>query len=287
MGEFVVVLIAAAAVFFLYWIFTIIRAAFRRKYPKKLDGYYPASEIPLRIVVPNIEITISGGHSNATPDIDEEDKDNWERFNFYGAQIVPAIGRYHITYTDRSGLTTERDITIKRAYDDDGKFAIAAHCHLRKAHRSFIDESINSAVDLDTGEVVPSVARHAIEQYHNSDEGKVWKAIGREINSVLALLFVCRADSRMMKAERAIVADYLKRHCHDLDLDDTQLDNTIKTLGTPDQREFKKIIADMKAAGDIDRLRDITDCAKRIVATQKNVDPLERAAIEILEAASS
>ncbi len=41
----------------------------------------------------------------------------------------------------------------------------------------------------------------------------------------------------------------------------------------------------MKAGGDIDRLRDITEYAKRIVATQKNVDPFERAAIEMLEAA--
>ena len=101
------------------------------------------------------------------------------------------------------------------------------------------------------------------------------------------LAFVCRADGRMMKAERMIIADYLKRRCYDIDLDDTKLDNAIKTLGAPSKNEFKKIIADMKAAGDIDRLRDITDCAKRIVETQKTVDQLEKAAIEILEASSN
>ena len=211
--------------------------------------------------------------------------DNWEQFNFYKAQVIPARGRYHINYTDQRGLTTERDITIKRAYDDNGKFSMAAFCHLRNAHRNFIDDRVNSAVDLDTGEIVGSVARHAIGQYVESDEGRADEALGREIRGVLLLVFVSRADYRMMKDERAIIVEYIKRRCHDIEIDDEELDHTIKTIGTIDQREFKKIIRDMKAAGDIDRLRDITDCAKRIIATQKTSDPLEKAAIEILESA--
>ncbi|MCP5273487.1 MAG: TerB family tellurite resistance protein [Burkholderiales bacterium] len=219
-------------------------------------------------------------------DTDNEEKDNWERFNFYGAQVIPAKGRYHITYTDQRGLTTERDITIKRAYADNNQFAVGAHCYLRNAHRSFINESISNAVDLDTGEIVASVAHHAIEQYNNSNEGKVWKAINNEYKPLLLLIYVCRADGRMLKAERAIVGDYLKRHCLEIELDDVEVDNAIKQLSEPDNREFKKIIADLKAAGEIEKLRDITDSAKRIVATQKSVDPLEKAAIEILEVAS-
>lgn len=213
----------------------------------------------------------------------EEEKDNWESFNFYGARLLPAKGRYHITYTDQRGLTTERDIDIKRAYNDEGKFAIGAFCHLRGGHRSFIDERIKSAVDLDSGEVVSSVAQHAIAQYQDSGEGKLWSAIGREWQAVQMLAFVCRADGRMMKAERAVVGDYLKRRCADLPDDDESIDKAIKEIGEPDQREFKRIIADMKAAGDTDRLRDVLDCAKRIVATQKTVDPMEKASIELLE----
>lgn len=270
MGEFIVVMIVAAVVFFFYWIFTLIRHAYRRKFPKKLDGYYPASEIPLRIVVP-----------------DYEDSDFIERFDFAGARILAAFGDYNIIYTDRNGYTTNRNISVNRAYENNGRYAVKAFCHLRDDFRSFIDDRIEKAVDISTGEIVGNVAKHAINKYAETPEGQVLRVIDRETMALHLLAFVCRADGRMMKAERMIIADYLKRRCYDIDLDDTKLDNAIKTLGAPSKNEFKKIIADMKAAGDIDRLRDITDCAKRIVETQKTVDQLEKAAIEILEASSN
>lgn len=233
-------------------------------------------------IIIRTEIATSKSVDNENSDQDEA-KDNWETFNFYSAKLIPAKGRYRITYTDQRGLTTERDIDIKRVHEDNGKYAVDALCHLRGAHRSFIDDRIISAVDLDSGEVVSSVAQHAIAQYQESGEGKVWSAIGREWQAIQILAFVCRADGRMLKAERAVVIDYLKRHCTDLPHDDDAIDKAIKEIGEPDQREFKRIIADMKAAGDRDRLRDVLDCAKRIVATQKIIDPMEKAAIEILE----
>ena len=224
-----------------------------------------------------------GREDDAEPELGQ---DNWERFNFYGAGLVPAKGRYHIAYTDQRGLATERDIDIKRVYEDNGKFAIGALCHLRDSHRNFLDERIKSAVDLNSGEIVASVAKHAIAQYQDSGAGVAWKAIGREWMAAQLLGFVCRSDGQMRKAERVIVADYLKRRCTDLPQNiDEALDDAIKTVGGSDPREFKRIINDMKTAGDIDKLRDILDCAKRIVATQKTIDPMEKAAIELLEKA--
>lgn len=238
------------------------------------------------------EIVVRTEFSRGAPDDESdefdglEEKDNWECFNFYSARLLPGKGRYHIIYTDQRGLTTERDIDIKRIYDDNGQFAMDAFCHLRGAHRSFIEDRIQSAVDLDSGEVVDSVAAHAIAQYNDTGEGKVMSAIGKEWMAIQLLAFVCRADGRMLKTERAVVADYLKRRCPDLTQDEEVLDNAIKALGDPDQREFKRIIADMKNAGESDRLRDIADCARRIVATQKTADPMEKAAIELLESAA-
>jgi len=184
-------------------------------------------------------------------------------------------------------MTTERDIDIKRVYEDGDQYAMDAFCHLRGEHRSFIDNRIKAAVDLDSGEVISSVAQHAIAQFSDSGQGLALAAIEREWMAAALLSFVCRADGRMLKAERAIVADYFKRRCPDLKHDDAALDEVIKTIGEPDQREFKRIIFDMKAAGDMDRLRDISDCAKRIVATQKTVDPMEAAALEILQKAAT
>ena len=106
-------------------------------------------------------------------------------------------------------------------------------------------------------------------QYNDSGEGRALAAIDKEWMGVAVLVFVCRADGQMRKAERAIVADYLKRRCTDAPLDDMELDSIIKSIGEPDHREFKRIIRDLKTAGDREQLSDLLDCAKRIVGTQK------------------
>lgn len=173
---------------------------FTQKKPQKSKG---VTQPEVLVPIEKVSASTSGNYND--DDIVPEEKDNWERFDFYKANMVPAKGRYRITYTDQRGLTTERDIDIKRAHDDNGMLAVDAHCNLRGAHRSFIDDRIQSAVDLDTGEVVESVAQHAIGQYDNGEAGKVWKAIGREMMPVYLLVFVCRADGRMLKLRERLL----------------------------------------------------------------------------------
>lgn len=220
-------------------------------------------------------------------DVEGEGKDNWDQFDFYNATMLPAKGRYRINYEDQCGLKTERDIRVKRVHERGGSYAIDAHCELRNAHRSFLGDRIERAVNLDSGEIVESLASDAISQYADSGAGRALSAIEKEWMGVAVLVFVCKSDGQMRKEERAIVAEYLKKHCTSTPLDDAELDSAIKALGNPDHKEFKRIIRDLKAAGDNDRLTDLFNCAKRIVETQKTVDPVEKAALEILEIAAS
>lgn len=236
--------------------------------------------------IPSIVIDTRAESSNVAEEpFDYEDKDNWEKFNFHSAQLVPAGGRYNITYMDQRNLITNRDITIKRAYNDNNKFAFDAHCHLRNSHRSFIDERISKGLDLETGEIINSVAQHSISKYENTRENKMWTEMGKETISLFLLSYVCRADGRMLKSEREIVADFVRRRCNGKEFDPEELDKAIKNLGNIEYKEFKRFISKMKSSGDLDKLKDITDCAKRIVDTQKIIDPLERVAIDILEEA--
>lgn len=231
--------------------------------------------------------------SNTSPSIrelgsvefDPEESDNWERFDYYRAQMLPAKGRYRINYEDQRGLKSERDIEIKRVHECDGKYAIDAHCLLRNAHRSFLEERIERAINLESGEIVDSLCRDAIAQHDNSSIGRALLAINKEWMGVAVLIFVCRADGQMRKVERSIVAEYLKMHCAEISLDDEELDSAIKAVGEPNLREFKRIIRDLKATADRNRLTSLLNCAKRIVETQKTIDPMETAALEILEEA--
>jgi hypothetical protein len=221
-----------------------------------------------------------------------EDKDNWEGFNYYKSVVVPAKGRYRIKYTDQRGMNTERDIDVKRAFDDQGKFAINAFCMMRQANRSFLDDRIQSAVNLDTGEIVGSVARDAIQQYVTSDEGvayeqekSVFAEIQKEWAGICILMFVAKADGRLVKKEREIVAEYLKAYCQDQSFSDDVLDKVIKQLNAPDQRQFESLVKQINKSGDVARLKLLFECAEKIIDTGKTVEPFEKYALEVLRRA--
>lgn len=258
------------------WIVGIVLAAFAVHFAFFRKS--KSNEIVIRV-----ETSIS--HNSPEDDSIEgsdDEKDNWERFDFYNAKMLPAKGRYRISYEDQRGLKTERDIEVKRVHEYAGKYAIDAHCLLRNAHRSFLGERIQKAINLDSGEILANLAKDAIAQYSDSGEGRALAAIDKEWMGVAVLVFVCRADGQMRKEERAIVAEYLKRRCTEMPLDDMELDSAIKSIGEPDHQEFKRIVRDLKTACDYERLSDLLGCAKHIVGTQKTIAPMEKAALEIL-----
>lgn len=190
----------------------------------------------------NIPHKETGGVGEHPPEQNEEEKDNWEGFNFYAATMHPAQGRYRISYEDQRGLKTERDIEVKRVHKYKGEYAIDAHCLLRHAHRSFLNDRIRKAVNLYNNTTVENVALDAIAQYNNSGRGKAFAAINQEWAGVSVLAFVCRADGQMRKEERAIIADYIKRHNTKETFDDAalnaELDDAIKAIMEPDSKEF-------------------------------------------------
>lgn len=240
---------------------------------------------------PRMTITLTSASDESDND-SFDDKDNWEGFNYYQSVVVPATGRYRIKYTDQLSKKTEREISVKRVYDDRGTYAINAHCMMRNANRSFLNERIQSAINLETGEMVSDVARDAIQQFATSSEGIAYEhervamaEIGKEWSGICILMYVAKADGQMVKKERAIIAEYLKAYCPVKNISDDVLDNTIKQLGAPDQREFKKLIKQIKESGDMAKLKMLLDCAGKIVGTGKTAAPFERAALEVLQQA--
>lgn len=75
-----------------------------------------SNEIVIRV---ESSIPQNASEASSTESSDEE-KDNWERFDFYSARMLPAKGRYRINYEDQRGLKTERDIEVKRVHESAG-----------------------------------------------------------------------------------------------------------------------------------------------------------------------
>ncbi len=88
----------------------------------------------------------------------------------------------------------------------------------------------------------------------------------------------------MRREERLIITEYLSRRGDDKTLDANELDHAKNALGEPGHREYKRIIRDLKSAGEMERLSNLLECARRIVGTQKTITPMEQAALEILSA---
>lgn len=216
---------------------------------------------------------------------DDEPKDNWEKFDFYESKMLPAFGRYKIKYEDQDGLKTERVVQIKRVYENNGKYALDAHCEFRNAHRTFINERVQQAINVETGQVVSNLAIDALEKYKDSDEWKALEAIDKNWFGVALLVFVSRADGQMRKNERLHIASYLRLRSSEIDLDETTLDKAIKAIGEPSYKEFKSMVLELKKYDDKEHLKLIFDLSLKIVETQKIIDPMEKVAIDIISEA--
>jgi hypothetical protein len=269
MGEY---LLIAFFVWLAYWILS------SKKKPEPID-------IPVTITVTTRFV---GGANNDDDDCFDDtsasDKDAWEPFDRYNAKEIPGSGKFKITYTDTRGMTTEREIQVKRVLQSTDDTMIDALCLLRGAHRSFLNSRIQGAVDADTGEIVADLPAAAVANYKLSPAGQAGELFGREEDALGILLFVAKADGRMLKAERAIIANYLTTHHPDILLSAAEIDAEIKKLWVPDSiAELRRILKRLSA--DTTRLAVIGAAAKAMVATQKTVDPAEQLALDLIEQA--
>lgn len=216
----------------------------------------------------------------------DEERDAWEPFDFYGSKLLPATGIYRIKYTDRNGLDSEREISVRRIYMDKKDAMIDAFCHMRKASRSFLNSRVKEAVDAETGEVISDLAEAAISQYQQSPEGRIDELFRSEEPALSALLFVARADGRMLKPERMAIARYLKDQHPDTTVSEVEIEKQVKKLWAPDSlTEFRRVLRQL--SGNKAVLASVEDAAKAIVATQKDIDPAEQAALDLIAKAKA
>ena len=188
------------------------------------------------------------------------------------------LGDYLIRYIDDSGYETKRKI---RVLSTDGYY-LYSWCYLKNGRRTFFVHMVQEAVNLDTGEVVESILAD-IESFHGlSHERKHEIGMNTELHAIRILFFVAKADGRLIKAERGLIADYILSSESGYDLDADTLDDMVKYIDEPGVSEFARLVGDM-ANKDRFKLERIFAYAKGIVATEKKVNPMEEAALKIIE----
>lgn len=187
-----------------------------------------------------------------------------------------SFGNYYITYERSNGNVSKRAISV---ISENGYY-VYAYCHLRNAKRTFVIDNIIEAINLETGELVNDIVEDMYENYKNTPKGKQEHIINTEIHAVRILLFIARADGRMVKSERQLIVDFLKNNNYAAD--PNTLDQLIKGMMEPSHKEFKSTVADM-AKKDKPKLALLYDYAQKIVARGETIDPLEEAALKIMK----
>lgn len=122
---------------------------------------------------------------------------------------------FYIVYKDSRGQKSERRITLRKVSAKGSDIRLNAFCHERQAIRSFYASRIIEMSDMATGEVFDD----AIGEFQNMIganpiESKVKKyGIYKELDSIQleinALVYMARADGRMVKSERASIISYI------------------------------------------------------------------------------
>ena len=153
---------------------------------------------------------------------------------------------YGIMYRDIGDKVGWRRITVRgltRDYETTGEVLLRAYCHERHAPLHFRSGRIQEMVDLATGETIAE-PRAFFARYLSEDP--TFRAIRHSGPALQVLAFIARCDGHELPSERALMIDYVRRTCPDLDIDAGLLERHIRAL-LPDEETFQAGIAALEA----------------------------------------
>jgi hypothetical protein len=185
---------------------------------------------------------------------------------------------FHIEYVDSMGEESSRDIDIQGFKIENDYLYIYAYCYLAKDRRQFrADRFVSISCE---GRTIQNPKQFLWDMYTNSPLYKTQQALNEHTDEILALVFLARADGKMLKNEREIIGRYVDLVVPGVDAEavEKMLKNTACELA-----EFNKILKRAKSWGpDIKKL--VMSSAGQIFALKKQSDPMEQGTFEKLKA---
>jgi hypothetical protein len=168
------------------------------------------------------------------------------------------------------GEESSRDIDIQGVKIENDYLYIYAYCYLAKDRRQFRTDRIVS-ISCE-GHTIQNPKQFLWDMYTNSPLYKTPQALEEHTDEILVLVFLARADGKMLKNEREIIGRYVDLIVPGIDAAavEKMLKNTSCELA-----EFNKILKRTKTWGpNIKNL--VIDAASQIFALKKQSDPMEQ-----------
>jgi hypothetical protein len=173
-------------------------------------------------------------------------KDAWEGwYNSYGSEgDRPLTMEAEISYTDRDGQSTKRQITTKHfgpsGNGEPSDMMILAYCHLRRENRTFTTSRIREFVNLATGEVARDIPEYLVRLYEASPAGQTVRLLDRIADELTVLLYVARGDGRVSPKEKAALVAFLQHAGPSVELDMETLSAAL--AAAPSQAGLKRAL---------------------------------------------
>lgn len=194
----------------------------------------------------------------------------------------PISARIKIRYIDSSGDHSERIVDVRECDTSAPDGYLNGFCHMRGSIRTFRIDRIESAIDLDSGELIQSLTEYAAKKYEESPVFAVDQLFENHSDALRVLFYIAKADGRFTAKEKDIYLEYCRSVYPDGRLDVNAIDNVLKWVDVPTMHTYK-VICGKLAKLDESHKGVILHAAEAMIATQKTVTDEEKLAIEYMK----
>lgn len=217
-------------------------------------------------------------------DYDEpEDEPDWPSEEFKTSyRPRPVKAQIKIRYKDSNGDISERVVDVRECdiWAPDGY--LNGFCHTRGAIRTFRLDRIESAIDVETGELIHNLNDYADKKYEESPIAAVDKLFETHSDALRVLFYIAKADGRFTAKEKDIYLDYCRSVHPDDRLNTQVIDSALKWVDIPSAHSYK-VICGKLAKLDTQTKGAIIEAAEAMIATQKTISPEEEMAISYMK----
>lgn len=211
----------------------------------------------------------------------ESGKDAWEGDDWDFDDAAPCEASIEIEYIDAAGLKTTRAVDVQYCSFNGDSSMFKGLCYLRNAQRMFKFSRVQSAVDLETGEVVRDLENFLRVKYEASPYAALTMVFDQYMDNLRALLYVGKADGQLRQGERGVIYDFIRDLASNKEIPADTIRKWFDRIDIPSLAAYRQIVGRISKQ-EKDLIEMTLRAAEDMSGTNKNAKPAELEAIEYM-----
>ena len=213
---------------------------------------------------------------------DSSDQDSWEGSFWEATKPLTVETTLFFDYTDSNGKQSDRIVDVRQFDEKLGGGMIIGFCRHRQATRTFRIDRIEHCIVYDTGEVVEDVRTFLRGEYEKSAYATTDRLLDEEYHLLRVLLYVGKADGRLMNREVEIIAQMCREVTGDQRITGGIVTNMLSRMEVPNLNAFRIAVGKLVSLPE-ERRSSILRKVESMIGTKKNISAVEQDAIGYLK----